>query len=112
MRIFYCIFVLDFDTMERIIAKSTLHEFWNKHPDSEEYLKTWYDTALHSDWKSPNEIKLTYGSASILKDNRVVFNIKGNSYRLVVKFNYVKQWGFIRFIGTHEEYNKIDADRI
>lgn len=86
--------------------------FWENHPDSEQYLKTWYDTAMNSGWKSPNEIKQTYASASILKNGRVVFNIKGNTYRLVVKLNFEKQWIFIRFIGTHEEYDKIDANTI
>lgn len=98
--------------MERIVAKSTLVQFWKDHPDSEQYLKTWYDTAMHSHWMNPNDIKKAYATASILKNGRVVFNIKGNTYRLVVKFNYEKQWGFIKFIGTHEEYDKIDANTI
>ena len=98
--------------MKRIIAKSTLRKFWEKHSDCEQYLKTWYETAKTSDWATPNEIKKTYASASILQDNRVVFNIKGNSYRLIVKFSYEKQWAFIRFIGTHAEYDKIDANTI
>lgn len=98
--------------MRRIIAKSTLRKFWEKYSDSEQYLKTWYDTASHANWKSPNDIKETYTNASILKNSRVVFNIKGNSYRLVVRFNYEKQWAFIRFIGTHADYDKIDADNI
>jgi mRNA interferase HigB len=98
--------------MERIFAKSTLREFWNTHKDSEQYLKTWYNTAMNSDWKSPNQVKQTYAHASILKDNRIVFNIKGNSYRLVAKFNFEKQWIFIRFIGTHSEYDLIDANTI
>lgn len=98
--------------MERIFAKSTLRTFWESHPDSEQYLKTWFDTAMNSSWKSPNEVKKTYASASILKDGRVVFNIKGNTYRLVVKLNFEKQWIFIRFIGTHEDYDKINANTI
>lgn len=98
--------------MKRIIAKSTLREFWQKHTDSEQYLKTWYDTAKGSKWSTPNDVKQTYISASILKNERVVFNIKGNSYRLIVKFNYEKQWAFIRFIGTHAEYNTINANTI
>jgi mRNA interferase HigB len=98
--------------MKRIFAKSTLRQFWEKHADSEQYLKTWYDTAMSANWKSPNDIKLTYVNASILKSGRVVFNIKGNSYRLVVKFNFEKQWAFIRFIGTHAEYDRIDANTI
>ncbi|MBA7575558.1 hypothetical protein ES708_17388 [subsurface metagenome] len=98
--------------MKRIFAKSTLRRFWKKHADSEQYLKTWYDTAMNSDWKTPIEIKQTYSNASILKEGRIVFNIKGNSYRLIVKFNFEKQWAFIRFIGTHTEYDKIDANTI
>jgi len=98
--------------MERVFAKSTLRIFWELHPDSEQYLKTWFDTAMNSNWKSPNEVKQTYANASILKDGRVVFNIKGNTYRLVTKLNFEKQWIFIRFIGTHEEYDKIDANTI
>lgn len=98
--------------MERIFAKSALREFWEKQPDSEQYLKTWYDTAKNSDWKNPNEVKQSYSNASILKGSRIVFNIKGNSYRLVAKFNFEKQWVFIRFIGTNPEYDKIDANKI
>ena len=98
--------------MKRIIAKSTLRKFWENHRDSEQYLKTWYDTVLNANWKSPHDIKNTYANASILNNGRVVFNIKGNSYRLVVWFNYEKEWAFIRFIGTHNDYDKIDANRI
>lgn len=98
--------------MERIFAKSTLRQFWEKYPDSEQYLKTWYDMAMSSDWKTPVDIKKSYANASILKDGRIVFNIKGNTYRLIVKINFEKQWIFIRFIGTHVEYNKIDANKI
>ena len=98
--------------MKRIIAKKTLREFWLKHSDSEQYLKTWYETTKNSNWTSPNEVKQTYINASILKDNRVVFNIKGNSYRLIVKFNYKRQWAFIRFLGTHAEYDRINANTI
>ena len=98
--------------MKRIIAKSTLREFWEKHADSEQYLKTWYQTTMRARWQTPNDVKQTYVSASILKNGRVVFNITGNSYRLIVKFNYEKQWAFIRFIGTHSEYDKIAANSI
>lgn len=98
--------------MERIFSKSTLKDFWMKNPDSEQYLKTWFDTAMNSNWKTPNEVKKTYANASILKESRIVFNIKGNTYRLVAKFNFEKQWIFIRFIGTHNEYDKIDANSI
>ena len=98
--------------MERIFAKSTLRTYWLKHTNSEQYLKTWYDTAMNSNWKTPNDVKRTYINASILKNGRIVFNIKGNSYRLIIKFNFEKQWACIRFIGTHAEYDKINADTI
>ena len=98
--------------MKRIFAKSTLRQFWEKYPDSEQYLKTWYDTALNASWKSPNDVKQTYANASILKNGRIVFNIKGNSYRLIVRFNFEKDWAFIRFIGTHADYDKINANEI
>ncbi|MCG8390874.1 MAG: type II toxin-antitoxin system HigB family toxin [Cytophagales bacterium] len=98
--------------MERIFAKSTLRTYWGKHADSEQYLKTWYDIAINADWKNPNDVKNTYANASILKDSRIVFHIKGNSYRLVTKFNFEKQWIFIRFIGTHAKYDKIDTNTI
>ncbi|NCA20214.1 MAG: type II toxin-antitoxin system HigB family toxin [Crocinitomicaceae bacterium] len=67
---------------------------------------------MNTKWKSPSDIKLIYANASILKDSRIVFNIKGNSYRLVAKINYEKQWIFIRFVGTHSDYDKIDANTI
>lgn len=98
--------------MERIFAKGTLRQYWEKHLDSEQYLKTWCDTAMNSDWNTSGEVKQAYANVSILKDSRIVFNIKGNSYRLVVKFNYEKQWIVIRFIGTHTEYDKIDEKTI
>ena len=98
--------------MKRIFAKSTLRKFWEKHPDSEQYLKTWFDTAMNADWKTPNDIKKSYVNASILKNGRIVFNIKGNSYRLIIKFNFEKQLAFVRFLGTHSDYDKIDANNI
>ncbi|MGW8122421.1 type II toxin-antitoxin system HigB family toxin [Roseivirga echinicomitans] len=98
--------------MKRIIAKSALRVFWERHNEAEQYLKTWYDTAMGSQWRNPSDVKSTYANASILKDRRVVFNIKGNAYRLVVKFNFEKEWAFIRFLGTHSEYDKIDANTI
>lgn len=98
--------------MRRIVAKKTLRDYWEIHSDIEQYLKTWYETARNSDWNSPQDIKKTYAHASIISDNRVVFNIKGNTYRLIVKFNYQKQWAFIKFIGTHAEYDKINAKNI
>lgn len=96
----------------RVIAKRTLRNFWEKHADSEHQLKAWYSEAEQADWKSPNDIKEDYPSASILEDNRMVFNIKGNNYRLIVRINYKYGIVWIRFIGTHAEYDKIDATKI
>jgi mRNA interferase HigB len=98
--------------MERIFSKGTLRQFWEKYPETEQYLKTWYETAMNADWKSPNDVKTTYANVSVLKNQRLVFNIKGNSYRLIAKFNFEKQWIFIRFLGTHQEYDKINANTI
>jgi len=96
----------------RVFARKTLREFWNNHSDSEDTLKAWFSEAENSSWESPADIKKKYPYASFLPDNRVVFNIKGNAYRLVVKINYDYGHVFIRFVGTHAEYDKIDATTI
>jgi len=96
----------------RIISKGILREFWLKHADCEQALKSWYQEADKSNWKSPNDIKAEYPSASILMNNRVVFNIKGNSYRLIAKISYKYQMIWIRFIGTHREYDDVNANLI
>ena len=96
----------------RIIAKKTLRDFWQKHPDCEQQLKAWHQEAEKAKWKGPKDIKLEYPSASFLQDNRVVFNIKGNHYRLIVRINYLFQMVWIRFVGTHAQYDKIDATTI
>ena len=107
--IFY-IFVKRFNL--RVLAKKILREFWEKHTDCEQQLKAWYSETEHANWETPNQIKAEYPSASVLIDNRVVFNIKGNTYRLIVKINYEYQMVWIRFIGTHTEYDKINANTI
>lgn len=98
----------------RVIKIRTLKEFWEQsnYKDSEQPLKAWYDEAVKADWAHPNEIKEQYRSASILKDNRVVFNIHGNKYRLIVKIRFDFKIVYVRFIGTHEEYDKIDANEV
>ena len=96
----------------RVIAKKILREFWEKHNDAENQLKTWFKEASKANWKTPADIKKEYTKASILKQSRVVFNICGNKYRLIVEINYMRQWVFIRFIGTHTDYNKINAEKI
>ena len=96
----------------RVIAKRTLRDFWIKHADSEQQLTSWYRETEKAEWNSINAVKTEYPNASILKDNRIVFNIKGNNYRLIVKFNFEFQICWIRFIGTHAEYDKINANEI
>ncbi|MEO6902186.1 MAG: type II toxin-antitoxin system HigB family toxin [Bacteroidia bacterium] len=87
-------------------------EFWVKHSDSEQQLTSWFREASENVWKSPRDIKNGYPSASFLEGNRIVFNIKGNKYRLIVKVNYDYKMVWIRFVGTHAQYDKIDATKI
>lgn len=96
----------------RIIAIKTLKDFWRKYPDSEEALKAWYAIAKKADWRTPSEVKEMYGNASILQEGRVVFNIAGNKYRLIVWINYPYRVVYVRFVGTHKQYDKIDAQEI
>lgn len=99
----------------RIIALSTLKTFWSSSPaysDSVQPGLAWYRETLKADWASPNEVKAQFSNASILKDGRVVFNIAGNKYRLVVWINYAYRIVYIRFIGTHKQYDAIDAQTI
>lgn len=96
----------------RVIAKKTLRDFWIRHKDCEQQLKAWYREAEDALWTGPEDIRSDYPSASFLRDNRVVFNIKGNKYRLIVRVNYSYKIVWIRFVGTHAEYDKIDAAKI
>jgi mRNA interferase HigB len=95
-----------------IIFRRTLIEYWHAHPDAERPLRAWFTDAKKATWKSPEDIKQRYANASILPHNRVVFNIKGNTYRLVVIVEYSQGKIFIRFVGSHAEYDKIDATTI
>ena len=96
----------------RIISRSTLRVFWESHPDAEEALKAWYYEASHARWQNPADIKSAHRNASIIGNNRVVFNIKGNTYRLIVAIRYDIGIIYIRFIGSHTDYDKIDAEKI
>jgi mRNA interferase HigB len=91
----------------RVIAKRTLKEFWLKHRDAEDALKEWHSTIFKAEWKNPNEIKKNFPSADHVGNNRIVFNICHNRYRLIVVFRYNIQVAFIRFIGTHKEYDGV-----
>jgi mRNA interferase HigB len=99
----------------RIIALSTLKAFWSRNPgyrDAEQPVLAWYKQALAADWSQPSDIKTDFASASILQDGRVVFNIAGNKYRLVVWINYDYRIVYVRFIRTHKQYDKIDVQKI
>jgi len=99
----------------RIIAKRTLREFWESSPeysDSRASLEAWHKEVAEADWQTPQQIKSQFRNASILKDSRVVFNIKGNSYRLVARINYPYRVVYIRFVGTHQQYDDIDVETV
>ena len=96
----------------RVIAKRILREFWERNPDAEGPLRSWNEETRRARWETPQQIKEQFGSASILKGGRVVFNIGGNKYRLVVAMDYGRQACFIKFIGTHRAYDAIDAETV
>ncbi len=96
----------------RIISRPTLAEFWLKHPKARLPLSSWYHEAKKSFWGMPSDIKVRYPSADFLPGDRVVFNVGGNNYRIVVKMEYKFGGVFIRFVGTHSDYNRIDAETI
>lgn len=96
----------------RVFSKKMLREFWESHANAKAGLQGWYEEALRAEWQSPSDIKSRYANASIIGDNRVVFNIQGNAYRLVVKIHYDRGFVYIRFVGTHTEYDKINAEKV
>jgi mRNA interferase HigB len=98
----------------RIISRKTLRLFWQRpgRQDAQHPLEAWFHEVARADWANPTQVKAAFGNASIIGDNRVVFNIAGNKYRMVVKINYPYRVLYIRFIGTHREYDTIDAEDI
>ncbi len=96
----------------RIIKRKALSDFWAKHPDAEQPLKSWFHEVKKAAWETPADVKRHYGTANILKSGRVVFNIGGNDYRLVVHIHFKSKVVFIRFVGTHKQYDGIDAQTI
>lgn len=95
-----------------IVSLKTLRTFWEIHTDAEQPLRVWHAVAKRAQWRTPAEIKADYRSASFLGNNRVIFNIKSNTYRLVVVAEYRKGRLFIRFVGTHADYDRIDPEVI
>ena len=96
----------------RVIALSTLRSFWERHPDAQQPLRAWNAEAKKAKWQKPDDIKREYASASIVGDNRVVFNISGNKYRLVVKIHYAFGIAYVRFVGKHSDYDRINVKEI
>ena len=96
----------------RIISRKNLREFWERHPNARASLEAWFADVKHADWQTPNDIKTIYRNVSFVANNRVIFNIKGNKYRLIVVVQYTYKLVYIRFVGTHEEYDEIDATTI
>ena len=96
----------------RVIAVSTLRAFWERYPDAEQPLKAWSEEATSSTWTQPADINAQYRSATVLKNGRVVFNIKDNDYRLIVAIAYKLQIVYVKFVGTHKEYDAVDAETV
>lgn len=95
-----------------IVSLKALRSFWAVHPDAEQPLRAWHAISRRAQWRTPTDIRADYGNVSFVGNNRVVFNIKGNDYRLIVLVEYRKGKLFIRFVGTHREYDQIDASKI
>lgn len=96
----------------RIVALKTLREFWARHPDAEQPLRAWHDEVSRAQWYTPADVKAQFDHASILKSRRAVFNIKGNDYRLVAALAYHTGLVFIKVVGTHAEYDRINAEMV
>ena len=96
----------------RVISRKKLRQFWENHPEARQSLQAWYADVKHANWKKPSDIKSVYQTASFISNNRVVFNIKGNKYRIVVVIEYLFGIVFIRYIGTHQEYNHINVEAV
>lgn len=96
----------------KIVSVKILKDFWLQHPDSEQHLKAWVDEAKYAVWLQPTDIKAKYRNASVLKNRRIVFNIKGNHYRLIVAIAYKFGAVYVKFIGTYQQYDLINAETI
>jgi len=96
----------------RIVARRTLREFWEKHADAEQPLRAWYHDVRKADWTAPADVKRVYANASLVGENRIVFNIGGNKYRLVVAVHYRYRMCYVRFVGTHNAYDRIDVSTV
>lgn len=98
--------------LKNIIAVKNIVEFYQKHPDSKISLENWVAITKHATWNKPSDVVLDFPDADPIKNNRVVFNIAGNKYRLIVQISYIRKWVFVKFIGTHASYDKVDANTV
>lgn len=96
----------------RVVSRKKLRLFWDDHPDAEPPVRAWFREASLAAWTGPADIKQSYASASFVAGDRVIFNVKGNSYRLIVAIKYRSGIVFIRFVGTHAEYHRVDAAKV
>jgi mRNA interferase HigB len=120
-KLFYCllpywlllyIFALEIKENMNIYNKSTLNKYYEKYAETKKELDLWYDTVSKARWTKPADVTTDFNDASAIKNNRIVFNIRNNKYRLIVEFNYKNGFAFIVFIGTHAEYDKVDATTV
>ena len=93
----------------RTVAKRTLRAYWESEPRVENSLKAWYAIASKADWSSPADVESVYGNASLIGNDRVVVNVGGNRFRLIVRFDYANRIGFVRSVGTHVAHDAVDA---
>jgi mRNA interferase HigB len=93
----------------RVISRKALRVFWETHPDARPVLQAWYADVRQAHWKSPTDLKSVYRNASFVANNRIIFNVKGGKYRLIVAVHYRSQIVYIRFVGTHQQYDQVDA---
>lgn len=98
--------------MKNIISLKNLIQFYQKYPNAKSSLETWISITKHANWQKPSDVVADFPDADPVKNSRVVFNIARNKYRLIVQISYPRQWVFIKFIGTHSEYDKVDVNTI
>jgi mRNA interferase HigB len=95
-----------------IYNRSSLVSFYNKHPDCKETIEKWYHDVQSKNWKRPGEVTRDFNTARTIKNNRAIFKINQNDYRLIAEINYQKGWLFVKFIGTHAQYDAVDAEKV
>jgi len=96
----------------RVMTRKAINDYCNTYKETSTQLQAWYHEVKNAQWNNPQDVRARYSNASIIKGNRIVFNIKGNKYRLVTKVNYQMNVVYIRFFGTHNEYTKINVEEI